>query len=291
MAMSESKPQYRWFQPTPIWLIYGSLLVTTLLFLSDIFVWPAWKKGFAVLVAVTGAGSIVLLMVLWCLAAMAFRWRLQFTVRTLLLLVVAVAAPFSWFAKVAKSARRQEAAVQCIKNFGGTVWYDWEYDQNDHYSPALRPPGPTWLRAVVGKEFLADVVDVTVGESGSRRFTDAGLEHVAALSRLRGLDLCYTHVTDAGLAHIAGLARLRRLDLSFTQVTDAGVAHLAALTELESLGLNNTERHGYRTGTPRWDNSCSRTWSSTHQRRGRRTHNSRPIAAARRPMDRLDQGH
>ena len=46
-----------------------------------------------------------------------------------------------------------------------------------------------------------------------------------------------TQVTDAGLVHLAGLTRLRELNLGETKVTDAGLEHLRGLNQLDSLHL------------------------------------------------------
>ena len=69
--------------------------------------------------------------------------------------------------------------------------------------------------------------------------TNAGLVHLAGLTRLTRLDLHYCDgVTDAGLAHLAGLTHLTRLRLP-SSVTDAGLVHLAGLTNLTRLGLKD----------------------------------------------------
>jgi Leucine Rich repeat len=67
--------------------------------------------------------------------------------------------------------------------------------------------------------------------------TDAGLEHVKGLTRLRALSLRGTRVTGLGLQHLKGMANLRDLDLADTPMTDQGLAHLHGLTNLESLCL------------------------------------------------------
>ena len=50
-----------------------------------------------------------------------------------------------------------------------------------------------------------------------------------------------TKVTDAGLEHLKGLTKLRFLELTNARVTDAGLAHLRGLTQLEDLQLYGTE--------------------------------------------------
>ncbi len=69
----------RWYCPTPGWLVLGSLAVTGLIWLSNWLGWPAWHKGYAVLVAVAGVGVVLAAMLLWWLVALVFRWRFQFS--------------------------------------------------------------------------------------------------------------------------------------------------------------------------------------------------------------------
>jgi hypothetical protein len=57
---------------------------------------------------------------------------------------------------------------------------------------------------------------------------------------MHSLGLSNTHVTDAGLEQIKGLSRLRWLALDQTEVTDEGIAHLGGLPILAELSLNET---------------------------------------------------
>lgn len=52
------------------------------------------------------------------------------------------------------------------------------------------------------------------------------------------LNLADTGITDAGMAHLAPLTRLRDLNLFFCQITDAGIAPLMGLTALVRLNLD-----------------------------------------------------
>ena len=59
------------------------------------------------------------------------------------------------------------------------------------------------------------------------------------MTNLETLSLVNTQITDAGLQHLKGLTKLRELRL-YTQITDAGLEHLEGLTNLESLFLGGT---------------------------------------------------
>ena len=57
------------------------------------------------------------------------RW-FQYSLRTLLLVVLLASIGMSWVAVRVQGARRQKAAVEAIKKLGGWVIYDWEFDQS-----------------------------------------------------------------------------------------------------------------------------------------------------------------
>ena len=99
----------------------GLLAVEGLLWLSERFQWFAFNshKGWTVLIAAAVAGVTPLLALLWFIAALLFRWRFQFSIRSLLVLTVAVAIPCSWMAMEMKKAREQKAAVDAALEVGG----------------------------------------------------------------------------------------------------------------------------------------------------------------------------
>ena len=39
----------------------------------------------------------------------------------------------------------------------GIVQYDYEFDASDEYMPGGEPPGPSWLRNLLGQDFLSHV--------------------------------------------------------------------------------------------------------------------------------------
>ena len=91
--MTDPTPTRR-FRPTPAWLVLALLVVEGLLWLSERYEW-FWfneKKGWTVLIAVAVVGVALLVMLLWFIASLLFRWRFQFSIRSLLVLTVAVPA-------------------------------------------------------------------------------------------------------------------------------------------------------------------------------------------------------
>jgi len=193
--MTDSIPTPRWFYPTPSWLILALLIVECLLWLSNRYQWPTWHKGYAVLTAVVAVGLAFVVMLHWFLVALALRRRFQFSIRSLLVLVIVVAVPFSWLAVEMKAAREQKEAVEAIMKVGGAVVYDWKLDAGGFFLPNAQPPVPAWLRKLLGDDFFGAVDRV----AAPLDVTDEGLIQVARLTQLRHLDLTKTKVTDAGV--------------------------------------------------------------------------------------------
>ena len=201
--------------------------------------WPAWHKGYAVLTSVALVAAALALMALWFAAALLFRLRFQFNLRSLLLLVVVVALPCSWLAVERGKAKEQEAMVKVIETTGGRVKYDYQPWEDSGFVPdSSESPGPAWLRATLGDDFLAHVAFVSFSQS---RDSDHLLEPLKELPKLQALDLTMSEITDAGLERLEGATRLTRLWLRYTNVTNRGLKHLQGLTQLHELALSGAD--------------------------------------------------
>lgn len=154
------------------------------------------------------------------------RW-LQFSLRTLLIAVVLLSLPLSWFGTRLAKARKQREAVAAIKRLGGSVVYDCE----EASSPAAKPPS-TWLRTLLGDDFFDHIVRV---EFWDPCVTNADLKHLDVLTELEILVLFSTHVTDNGLVHLEHLTKLQALSLLCHETTDRGLKHLHGLNKLQNL--------------------------------------------------------
>lgn len=177
------------------------------------------------------------------------RW-FQFSLRTLGALTTLICVGLAWLAHERNEVQKRRAAIEAIEKLGGRV----DFDTNQPFRPAwLRPlladnmPGEA-LNVLLantqvsdaGLVHLAGLTKLTYLWLHNTKLTDAGLVHLKDLSNLVSLDLADTQITDSGLVHLAGLTKLTHLSLDSTQVTDAGLAHLTGLTKLEQLDLNNT---------------------------------------------------
>lgn len=184
------------------------------------------------------------------------RW-FQFRLRALLIVVLVLSLPLSWFAVRMERVRRQREAAEKIERAGGTVMYNWATGTDQ--IACVR--APAWLRDFLGIDFFRtpvfaalpsrDVCDVgldqiqdwTKLEHLYRLNADVSDTELIALEGLRNLEDLYlggTHVTDAGIMHLRGLARLNTLTLRDTEVSDAGLEHLMGLTSLNSVDLRDT---------------------------------------------------
>ena len=267
------RPRLRWLRLTPDRAVPGLLILEGFLLLAGWFGWFTFDrhKGYAMLITIAAVGAALVLMLLWFLVAPVFRRRFQFSLRSLMLLVVVVAIPCSWFATAMKAAREQRAAVEAIEKLGGWVNYDYEYDETDPFAPdppmpgtAHQLPGPAWLCRRLGVDLLANVVVATVSDSqfeigeawldsikclshlqllilSGAKVNDAGLEQIKGLTELKYLELRNTKISDAGLQHLKGLIKLQSLHLGDNRVSGPGLEHLKGLPRLQSLDLSLTE--------------------------------------------------
>ena len=185
------------------------------------------------------------------------RW-FQFSLRTLLMLALLVGLGMAtWIVPIKKSAEKQKAAVEAIKSDSGYVTYDYEVDSSGNGITAAEPPGPAWLRRLLGDDFFTTVVGVGVNTPADMKYLgemsrlrvvsaygapigDADLEGIRRSGQLKGLDLSLTNVTDGGLENLKGLSQLEYLRLSVTRVTDVGLKQLKGLSQLQTLNLNDT---------------------------------------------------
>ena len=271
----ESTARRRWFQLTPDRVVALLLALEVFLFLSERFEWftMSQHKGYAVVVASATICLVALLVFLWFLAALVFRWWFQFSIRSLLLLPVVVAIVCSWLAVERRRAEEQREAVAAIRALHAEVTYDYVARASPTANMPPVPPGPAWARRLLGEDFFADVVGIDdslwemsqvrllIGRGWSRitdewlepigrlagievldlrgsRVTDAGLKKLEGLTRLRELNLGQTGISDAGLGAIGKLGRLEVLNFGFTQVTDDGLGGLAGLARLRELRLD-----------------------------------------------------
>jgi hypothetical protein len=233
--------RYR-FHPTPGWLVILSLAMTGFLYLSEQCQWFEFNemKGWTVLIAVASVGAVLLGMLLWFAVATAFRQHFQFSIRSMLALVAAIAVPCSWLASEMREPKQEREAAKAIEKAGGRASWGQRWSTGQPLGPNGEVPRaePKWLRKLLGDDFFSGVFQVSFENI---KVTDADLVHLEALRYLDELSLNNTEVTDVGLKHIKGLRHLMMLRLDKTRVTDAGLEDIKGLRELRALGLGGTQ--------------------------------------------------
>lgn len=170
---------------------------------------------------------------------------LQFSLRTLFLLVLVLCGLLTW--KIDK-VKKQRSAVAWVREMGGSALYGYEVNGNGEAVNNPQPPGPAWLIDQLSIDFLDEVESVNLrndefddltplqGLTGLRWLylgnTDVSdLSPLARLTDMRDLELSGTKVTD--LSPLTGMTNLRRLHIDHTPVSD--VSPLAELTNLIGL--------------------------------------------------------
>jgi Leucine-rich repeat (LRR) protein len=182
---------------------------------------------------------------------------LQFGLRSMLLAAVLLALCAAWLAQRIERARREEAALKTVAACGGYYFFDYELAPDGAQVLAATPPGPAWVRALLGEHFFATVVEVGshTGEGinedidlavlqtcslAGPEVDDDKLTLLTHCSHLRSLNLCGSYrVTSTGMSCLRGLVDLQELDVSNTGITDAGLEQLHDLSNLERLNLEN----------------------------------------------------
>jgi len=202
-------PKRGWFHLTPDQLLLALLPIWGGLFLAEHFGWL--PKGQPEVLAVGATAAVLVSLLSWFAIALVFRWRFQYSLRSLLLVMLLTSIGMSWVGVRIWNTIRQKQAVAAIKRVGGTT----EYDSQGN---------------------VDSVVIV-----GGIAVTDADFEHFHDLTHLQSLFLIVTPITDGGLAHLKGLTQLNILVLDNTRVSDAGLEHLNGLPQLESLFIDNAQ--------------------------------------------------
>ncbi len=157
-------------------------------------------------------------------------FRFQFTLRTLLLLMLVASSAFSWLGIRYQRSKQQSEILAEFQEFKPDVHYRGGYVTFLSFIKSPSKPGDEDL---VHLKKLTRLEWLTLWQAP---ITDAGLEHLKELRHLKSLTLYGARITDAGLVHLEGLTGLENLDLTGTQVTDEGVQRLQrALPDTEIL--------------------------------------------------------
>jgi hypothetical protein len=124
----------------------------------------------------------------------------RFSLRALIVLVLLIGAGLGW---LVRSARVQRDAVAAIRRAGGSVSYNWEWN-NGKSVLGGKPPAPRWLTDLIGVDYFGHVTSVWLEQAA----TDGAIVEVGRLTQLGRLHLAGSFHSDGGLAHLKGLTNL-----------------------------------------------------------------------------------
>lgn len=163
------------------------------------------------------------------------------------LVTVVVVAAMAWLVfKRWEIVMRQRQIDAISRTIDANIYYGYELDGS-------RPPGPAWLRLMLGDNAFAEPEIECFNTKGelaclqqypiakrlrllSHSVKDmAELASLGELGQLTHLDLRGLQIGDKELAYVANLKRLKVLDLRYTLVSDVGLQHLVGLKSLRVL--------------------------------------------------------
>ena len=159
------------------------------------------------------------------------RWY-QFSIRTVLAATLIMASILAWLGWELHRISRQRTAIAKLRHVGFVVSYEHERLPNSiFYSESSTPPGPAWLRNLLGDDFFAtpemvaqDPDQTPVAEYAA--ITDADLAYLDQLPDLRILNLNNCNITDRSVERIVLLDKLELLLIQDAMITDAGIDRL-----------------------------------------------------------------
>ncbi len=171
------------------------------------------------------------------------RW-FQYSLRSLLVLTLIVAALSAWLGKHIMRASTQRPIVAKIAASGGTVGYDYQiHPEFNIVDQSQTAPGSKLVRWVFGDDIYATVNVVFLNDP---KTSDADIVNLHKLPDLLDVSLNGRGVTDACIDDLLRIPKLRAVALMDTGITPEGIRHLSSCDALQSLtvlGSSVTDQH------------------------------------------------
>lgn len=191
------------------------------------------------------------------------RWycfKPQFSLRSLMVVVVLVSLASSWFAVRMHQAREQRQIVEAIQNDGGTVYYDDQCHPSGYVLDTKDWPEPFVVERTLGRDFARRVVRVAF--DWRTVFDDDLVDRLRRLGTVRALDIGDARISDSALDQlddissvtdlwidtgarpvkdlqsVFSLPRLRSLYVSGRSLEPGAISQLGAAKNLRLLSLD-----------------------------------------------------
>src|SRR5207237_1358568 len=149
------------------------------------------------------------------------RWG-QFSLRTLMIVLMIAAIPCAWVGRRISRHQRQVRAADAVAELGGHAYFsDVCYEDGTPHMSPQENESPSWLTSLLrsaGFDRTYNVVHVDFRSGPNKsRITDGDLAILADFPELMYVDLSDTNITDAALRSVASLKNLQTLVLRRTQ--------------------------------------------------------------------------
>lgn len=155
---------------------------------------------------------------------------LQFSLRTLLIVVTLLAVACGWLGSKIEAKRRERATVSLIKRVGGSVCYDFQRTGVARSWQVLRaePFGPAWLRSLLGENFFSEIdfVGLAPRAGADDAALDSALQSLEQMPRLQFLYFSGKQFGDERIEKLASLSQVKSIELDYTTASEQAVLKL-----------------------------------------------------------------
>ncbi|HWB11994.1 MAG TPA: hypothetical protein VG826_22405 [Pirellulales bacterium] len=157
----------------------------------------------------------------------------QFRLASIFLLTALLAV---WLGVWVRQVHQRKELIAWIQKNSGSLalTYTHQLDANGRLDEKAQPPGPGWLRWLVGDEAFCEVETASLAGA---RVTDADLRRLMVFRQISAIEIDATRVTPRRLGVLRQLSRLRYLRLGGLAADDEGMAEVARLEYLERFWL------------------------------------------------------
>ena len=164
------------------------------------------------------------------------RLRPQFSMRTLLIVVLSLCAALAVFDWATREARRKRGLENAWLKRGASVFFN---DDGQIDGVAFTDRHRDFAKEDV--RLLKQHPGIAILLLSNTKVTDGDLQLLEDLPKLHALLLSNTSVTDAGMQHLTKLPSLQFVILDGTNVTDDGLECLLELPNIRCINLENTQ--------------------------------------------------
>jgi hypothetical protein len=168
--------------------------------------------------------------------SMTRRLRVQFSLRAMVLAILVAGPIIGFMYNSVYRATLQRRSVAAIESKGGSVFYDYQFmEDGDMKHPTPYPPGPAWLRRIVGDDYFRKVIHL--------KLKHGGLDHLSGFPSVESLVVPSSLLRDddSDFELLPDLVHLRSLLVQDDSgPSDRLVIQLSQLTQLQHLSISKS---------------------------------------------------